>query len=563
MKKLKNWKYLLSATIFLVFIINIIQGAFTELLPDEAYYWMFSQNLDWGYFDHPPGVSIWVYISNLFFSGELGVRFFSAVSYSLLFWMVWKTVDHPKKKEFTWLFLLVILSSVLLNVYGFITTPDTPLMVLYSVFLFAYQLYLKKKNLLSYVLLAVSVAGMMYSKYHGILIVLFVILSNFKLLRDPKLWLTFVFSLILLSPHLYWQFENEFPTFRYHIIERGNRIYKFDNTLLHFVNILVIFGLTFPIIYQAFFKYLKTKDQFIKSLNYIVWGFIIFFFLSTFKGHVQAQWVIAIAIPLSIIVFLFMIDHQKSRKWFVILASINILVMFIARVHLVEPFLPVKIETKGNKQWAETLKEKTQGIQKVFINSYQHAATYWFYSNERSFYLRNYTGRNNHFQLLQKDQDISANDVVLVRKVRATPLDIGINTRKRDSIFAEPMQNFKDISQIHVKILNEEIVLSNNGKNTLEIQLENTLDRSISSDEFQLQIGFMSPDKRYTYFVDADIQFAENKLNKNQPVNAKIIFDGSLLKDPELYVNIGIALLNSSQVDALRSSQHYKYKVKD
>jgi len=237
--------------------------------------------------------------------------------------------------------------------------------------------------------------------------------------------------------------------------------------------------------------------------------------------------------------------------------------MLVARVHLAEPFLPVKIETKGNKQWAQALKEKTEGKQKVFINSYQLAASYWFYSDERSFYLRNYTGRNNHFQLLQKNQDISAKDVVLVRKVRATSLDIGINTRKRDSIFAEPMKDFKDISQINVQILNEEIILRNNGLNTLEIELENTLDKSIASDEFQVQVGFMSPDKRYTYFIDVDVQFEEAQLNKNQPVKAQISFEGSLLKDPKRYVNIGIALLNSPRVDALRSSQHYKYKVED
>jgi hypothetical protein len=34
--------------------VGIIQASNTELLDDEAYYWIFSQHLDWGYFDHPP-----------------------------------------------------------------------------------------------------------------------------------------------------------------------------------------------------------------------------------------------------------------------------------------------------------------------------------------------------------------------------------------------------------------------------------------------------------------------------------------------------------------------------
>ena len=34
--------------------LGLIQAGTTELLDDEAYYWVFSQHLDWGYFDHPP-----------------------------------------------------------------------------------------------------------------------------------------------------------------------------------------------------------------------------------------------------------------------------------------------------------------------------------------------------------------------------------------------------------------------------------------------------------------------------------------------------------------------------
>lgn len=563
MSQLKHWKYLLPTTVFVVFIINVLQSTFTELLPDEAYYWMYTQNMDWGFFDHPPGVSIWVYLSSILFNGELGVRFFSAVSYSIILWMVWRTIDHPKKKEYTWLYLIIILSSVLLSVYGFITTPDTPLMMFYALFLYGYKSYLEKQNILSYLLLAISVAGMLYSKYHGVLIVFFVILSNFKLIRDPKLWLTFVLTLILYSPHLYWQWSNDYPSLKFHIVERGNRVYKFEHTLLHFVNILVIFGLTFPIIYKAFFSYLKTKNQFFKSLNYIVWGFIIFFFFSTFKGHVQAQWVIAIAIPMAMITFLYLIDHKKSRKWFVILASVNIVIMLVARVHISEPFLPIKIETKGNKQWALKLKERTEGKQKVFINSYQHAASYWYYANEKSFYLRNYTGRNNHFLLLQKDQDISSDDAVLVRKVRSTPVDIGINTRKTDSIFAEPIQNFKDISQINVRILEEDITISGSDKNVLSIEIESDFTREINSNDFDILVGFMSATKRQLYWLESIVVYESSIITKGNPVRAKLYFDGSKIKDPELYVNIGIGLSNSPQVDVVRASPHYDYQVKD
>ena len=563
MKSAKNSNILLFVVVFIVFLINVIQGAFTELLPDEAYYWVYREHIDWGFFDHPPAVSVWIYLSELFFSAEMGVRFFSAISYSITLWFVWKTIDHPKKKEYTWLFLVVFLSSVLLSVYGFITTPDAALMPFYAIFLYAYHLYLKEKSTLSYLLLAISIAGMMYSKYQGILIVFFVILSNIKLVRDPRLWLASLLAVVLYFPHLYWQWANDFPSLKFHLVERGNRAYKFEHTLMHFVNVIVIVGITFPIIYKAFFKGQKTKDPFHKGLNFIVWGFIVFFFISTFKGHVQAQWILAIAIPLILITVPFLIENEKSRKWFVYLACVNFLFIIFARIQLVTPILPLKMETHGNAQWANELKEKTQGQQKVFINSYRHTAAYWFYTKERAYYLKNYSGRNNHFLLLQKDEDISANEIALIRKVRENNSDIGVQTRGRDSIFAEVVPNFQDLSKIQVSFVDEEIVLTQNGTNSINIEIESSFDRDINLDEFTMVAGFMNRTKKKRFMVDGKLVSNERILKKGTPIQAELLFEGSEIKEPEIHVLLGIGLYNSDQVDIIRVSNQEKYQLQD
>jgi len=563
MRSPKNSNLLLFTVVIIVFIINVIQGGVTELLSDEAYYWVYREHIDWGFFDHPPGVAAYIYLSEILFSGELGVRFFSAISYSLTLLFVWKTIGHPKKKEYTWLFLVVFLSSVLLSVYGFITTPDTPLMLFYAIFIYAYHQYLKHKNTLSYLLLAVSIAGMMYSKYQGILIVLFVVLSNFKLLKDPRLWLTSLLALILYTPHLYWQWANDFPSIKFHLVQRGNRVYKFEHTLLHFVNILVIIGITFPIVYKAFFKNQKTKNLFIRALNFIVWGFIIFFFFMTFKGHTQAQWVLAIAIPFVILTFPYLIDHEKSRKWFVYLACINFLFIIVGRVQLATPILPIKMETHGNQKWANELKEKTEGQQKVFINSYRHTAAYWFYAKEPAYYLRNYRGRNNHFQLLQKDQDLSADKVALIRKVRENTSDIGVQTRQRDSIFAESITDFVDLAQINIKILDNELVFARTGVNSIQVEIESSFERAVNLNDFRVAIGFMSKTKREFYPAMARVVSDKRLLEKNEPIIASIQFKGVLILKPELHTLIGIGLYSNSMKEVVRASNHHEYKIQE
>ena len=199
MEKLKQHKFLLPVTIILLSILNIIQGSYTELLPDEAYYWVYSQYMNWGFFDHPPLVAVWVTISDFLFTEELGVRFFSAISFSLMMYLVWVTIDHPSKNKYSWLFLLLFLSTALLNVYGFITTPDTPLLFFFSLFLWAYKLYLTKKNTLVYFILSIAITGMMYSKYQGVLVIFFIFLSNWKLVKDYKIWLVCFGALISVS----------------------------------------------------------------------------------------------------------------------------------------------------------------------------------------------------------------------------------------------------------------------------------------------------------------------------------------------------------------------------
>ena len=107
------------------FVINLIQAIFTDVIPDEAYYYFYSTNLAWGYFDHPPLVALLVSISSVFFSQELSVRFMTVLLQLLTLFIIWKTIDDedPSKRD-VYTFFGISASVVMFAVYGFITTPD-------------------------------------------------------------------------------------------------------------------------------------------------------------------------------------------------------------------------------------------------------------------------------------------------------------------------------------------------------------------------------------------------------------------------------------------------------
>ena len=84
----KDYKLLGIFIIGWIFI-NLLQAALTGLYPDEAYYWVYSRHLQWGYFDHPPMVALMVKFGELFNHGHLftrlGTVLFSAGAVFFLF----------------------------------------------------------------------------------------------------------------------------------------------------------------------------------------------------------------------------------------------------------------------------------------------------------------------------------------------------------------------------------------------------------------------------------------------------------------------------------------------
>jgi len=44
----------------IVFPVKLFLAFWRELGNDEAYYWLYSQYLQWNYFDHPPMVAVWI-----------------------------------------------------------------------------------------------------------------------------------------------------------------------------------------------------------------------------------------------------------------------------------------------------------------------------------------------------------------------------------------------------------------------------------------------------------------------------------------------------------------------
>ena len=154
-----GYKQIFCLLCLLWFVINIIQALVMDIISDESYYGLYGKYLDWGYYDHPPMVALWVAISSFFFKGNLGIRFLTVLLQPLTLFLIWKTIDHknPTVKEVV-TFFIISASIVMFSAYGVITTPDAPLLLFTALFIYAYKRFLYKEDCTAVVLLMIAMA---------------------------------------------------------------------------------------------------------------------------------------------------------------------------------------------------------------------------------------------------------------------------------------------------------------------------------------------------------------------------------------------------------------------
>lgn len=537
MKILKDPRFQFFSILLLFLVINLLQSGLTYLFEDEAYYYVWSKNLDFGYFDHPPMVALWAAIGSNFVEGELGLRLLSTISFSFMLWIIWLMIDAKEKWQHVGLFFLLVVSLTFWQVFGFIITPDTPLLLFTALFLLAYKRFLDRENTINILFLGLTMAGMLYSKYHGILVIGFVVISHLKLLQNPRFWMAGLFGLILFLPHLYWQYENGFPSFEYHLKERGKKPYSILNNLTHLINMIAVVGITFPVIYKAFFKQ-KIKTVFQRSLKFIVYGFFVFFLISSFKSEPQAQWVIVILIPILLVVFPFFINHAKARRWLFILGSIQLGIIMIIRVFFAFPSLsPIELEPHVSQQWIPDLKKNTEGKPVVFVNSYRNASLYNFYTGIETHSYSILKGRKSQYNLNKFEDNIQGKDIYSATQyVKNQPK---LAKRYSSYIYGKKIDNYQTFEKVQCFIDSEELSFSS-GLNEFEFTLINTYNKNITFDHVRLYGVFQG----YKNKIIAKVPLKIEGLVRINPNEQKIInatFEMPLLSEYET-INFRVAL---------------------
>lgn len=393
-------------------IANLVQAGFTEFANDEAYYHMFAERLAWGYFDHPPVTALLVWAGERLFGGELGVRFFFTVLQPLYLWILWRLIRPADAgRRDAALFVVVSAATLMLQLYGFIAVPDGPLMFTTALFLLTFKWFSENRRR-AWLWMGIAMALMAYSKYHGALVVLFALAANPRQLLRPALYSSGAVALLLLVPHLVWQYEHDWASFAYHLSGR-NSVFRPGYVVEFLANVLVVFNPFFVPLYVQAWRKVKPQTPVGRALKLLPVAFIVFFMLSSLRGYVQPQWVIVSCFGLVCVLFAYARRHPRTRRYVMRAGGVTVGLIVLVRLVMIFNPLGIRFEVFNNPESYAAIAAEADGRPVVFRYGYAVAAKYAFYTGGEAYCQPNIRYRTHQWQFRDDDSQFIGREVLV------------------------------------------------------------------------------------------------------------------------------------------------------
>lgn len=345
------------------------------------------------------------------FQNEFGLRLINVLLITIALGFLFKTV--PKAFLESPAIYFMILAIPFLNYLGFLVFPDGPLIAFGAAFLFCYQQWLKNNRLKYVSILGICGAAMLYSKYHAGLFFVLIVLSNPGLLRNRQFYLIAGISILLFLPHVWWQYQQGFPSIRFHLVERSAS-FELKYALRFVGEQLLAVG---PVLMISLF--VNSKDPFERALVFLVRGFFIFFLLSSLRGVVHVQWTSLAWLPAVYLVTRFWNERFQSKWWYASLVP-HILLTILFRLYVGTTLFPgQKIGphyVKGQKEWYNALADEVGERPLVFLYDLKEPSAYTFYTGKDALTIYPDGEKKSQYDLWETEKQIAGMEVVIASK---------------------------------------------------------------------------------------------------------------------------------------------------
>ena len=448
---------------------------FMGLMPQDAYYYLYGQNLSLSYFDHPGMIGYMLRIfTDIFGQSIFVVKFTDFVITTFTILSFYKLASYFLSKQKLQRAIVLLASTIFVSILSFNSTPDVPLLLFWTLSLICLYKAIFENKKIFWILGGIAMGLAFNSKYTALLLqiglILFVIFSNKyrKLLLSPWLWVSLIISVAVTFPVWYWNYQHEFASFAFQSSERTSSISKFKISPDYFFGAIghqmfLLLPILFLIFITFTFKYikralLKFRIPQAKTL------FLLAFFIPTFVGFfsltpiywVKLNWMMPSYITGIIIAGMFI--NKKLLK-----AQIIFSIVFHVLVSLQILFYLVPIKSDDTWVGWKELALETEKLQEKYPNTFVFSEDHYKTSACLNFFMDDKVYAQNIIGLPALHFDYLGDDLSALSHKNA----LFIDSDKRFKDKNKKGSQHKLLNQYFDKVTElEPIIVKINGKET-------------------------------------------------------------------------------------------------
>ncbi len=350
-------------------IIKLLAAAFLELGNDEVYYWTYAIQSDWNHFDHPPMVGWLIRLTtfNLSWVNEVTLRLGAIICSGFATWIIFKLGKLLDSERVGWLAAWIYTLSIYTGfIAGLFILPDSPQMLFWTASLYIMAHLLLKRdeeNLSVWLLLGLMIGLAALSKVHGLYLWAgfgaFLLFSRIQWLTNWRLYMGVLVTLICIFPIFYWNYQNNFITYRFHSERVSNTSLRWDmlgqeiaGEALYqhpFLFIVILVGLFAAITNRIRFARKRIKLW----LGWMSIPMILIFWTVALFNPTLPHWAGPAYIPLYFVAAMYLQKRTNRKVPIILQASLGLVLTVLITGTLLIRFSPMNFGSQAKENYGE------------------------------------------------------------------------------------------------------------------------------------------------------------------------------------------------------------------
>lgn len=310
---------LLALTLWRYGVVATMSDAYTSLYIDEAQYWFWSKNLDFGFYSKPPMIALIITTSTAVCGeSETCIRMGSLLIYPLTSLLVYLSASFLFDRRTGLVSAVIFATLPAVSLSSLVISTDIALFFFWALAFYGFIRALDSNAWRWWLLMGFAGGMGMESKYTmGIFvfsaIAYLLTTKQFLIFKNLRLWSAALLAFLLWLPNLYWNAQHDYITFTHtaEIAEFEQRLFHWDELGTFIAGQLLVFGPVFFILFLMIS--FRKKNQHNALLISFSWMFLGIILLQALFGRANANWAAPTYIAASILVSAWLVTHHRIR----------------------------------------------------------------------------------------------------------------------------------------------------------------------------------------------------------------------------------------------------------